>query len=344
MEAFLDRFAGVVGHFGDELAITDAVKDYTYRDLDAASDRLARQLEGTRLTGNDICGFVGGPSVDRIITYLACIKADACMLRLDPGAPDQVLSDLVEVCDVNRLVIEPGFESRAAEILAVKPVVVPQAPPDRAAIAPFRRLACDPDSLAVIQFTSGSTGRPKCVPFNRSRFDKRLTRKHTVSEPPSTPRPSIPSFNQLRVIQELVALQNGYTLHCFDLRRHGIAAAEAFIRQKRMNMLNDQMSICRQIMTAAQEPFPDIRQVVFVGEAALRSDIELFGRMTRPGTKITVRFASTEHCDIATFVHYNGDPIRFDVVPVGQNLYPENVTLVNEAGRPQCLANLVKSS
>ena len=73
MDQFLRRFADVVAAHRHDLAVADPVQEYTYEELDAAADRLARMLYATRKGPNDVCVFLGDTSVDRITAYLACI-------------------------------------------------------------------------------------------------------------------------------------------------------------------------------------------------------------------------------------------------------------------------------
>ena len=253
------------------------------------------------------------------------------MMRLDPESPPQVIADLFDTCDVGRIIAQPHYVDQARTIHADEPLVVPQERPLRSKIEPFARTDSKPEHWVAIQTTSGSTGRPKCVPVSRAGMESRMYRK-TQYEPPVEPRRRLAFFIHLRVFHELLALQNADIIDCFDLRKHGIAAAVDFMRSRPMTAFTGQVSLLRQILNAAKAPFPDITYIAVVGEAVLRSDLENFEKYFLPGTKFVARFGGTEHCDLALSFHNHGDPINHDVMPLGRPLFPGEMTLVTEDG------------
>ena len=230
MDTYLDRLATVVERQPDLPAVSDAEKEITFRELENASDRLARLMYAQRKTANDVFAYLGNPGVERIVSLVAALKAGAALLGLDSLAPAAVVRDLLETCDVTAILAEPGFEAQARGLHPAEPFILPPDLLDPAPVEPFRRQGCDPDALASILYTSGSTGRPKCVPLLRGALDRRLTRKFEVLYPPRPGRQRTNLVTHFRLFPELYTLQNGETADCFDLRKHGVAAMADWLR------------------------------------------------------------------------------------------------------------------
>ena len=332
MDTYLDRLATVVERQPDLPAVSDAEKEITFRELENASDRLARLMYAQRKTANDVFAYLGNPGVERIVSLIAALKAGAALLGLDSLAPAAVVRDLLETCDVTAILAEPGFEAQARGLHPAEPFILPPDLLDPAPVEPFRRQGCDPDALASILYTSGSTGRPKCVPLLRGALDRRLTRKFEVLYPPRPGWQRTNLVTHFRLFPELYTLQNGETADCFDLRKHGVAAMADWLREKRITSYSSQVSVLRQLMATTDEPFPDITLVTVVGEQVGRSDVEAFEAHFPPGAELAVRFGSTEHCDVAVYRHRHGDPMPGDTLPIGYPAFPHQIRLLNDAG------------
>jgi acyl-CoA synthetase (AMP-forming)/AMP-acid ligase II/thioesterase domain-containing protein/acyl carrier protein len=333
MKAFFDRFTARVAERPHSPAVGDAAKTLTFEQLDIASDRLAKLIHDAQTHEHEIIGHLGHPGADRVVALLAAIKAGSGLVRCDPEDVPAVLEDLIRTCEVDRIVAEPGFEAQAATLLpGVQPILIPQDLPQRDQVEPFRVSVHDREAIAGILYTSGSTGRPKCVPLTHHVLDIRQTQKDKIKLTSSAVPQRSAFFTNLRIERELATLQDGDMIDCFDFRRFGAAAAVDWLRERRINHLTGQVAIFRQLMAAAQKPFPDLNQVVLVGEAVGRTDLELFETYCLPGSLFAVRFASSEHTDVAIFKHRHGDPIIGDTVPLGEIYYPETLRLVDADG------------
>lgn len=332
MYTYLNRLAGVIERQPDTPAVSDETKEINFRELGNASNRLGRLMFERRTTQNDVFAYLGNPGVERIVSLIACLKAGAALLGLDPQAPPSVIKDLIRTCDVTQILAEPEYEQQARSLHSAEPFVLPADLLDPTPVEPFLRLDCDPEALASILYTSGSTGNPKCVPLLRGALDLRQTRKYEVLYPPRPGRQRTNLVTHFRLFPELYTLQNGETADCFDLRKHGVAAMADWLREKRITSYSSQVSVLRQLMAATDRPFPDIELVTVVGEQVVRSDVEAFEAHFPPGAELAVRFGSTEHCDVAVYRHRHGDPVPGDTLPIGYPAFPETIRLLDEAG------------
>ncbi|MGH3761754.1 amino acid adenylation domain-containing protein, partial [Actinophytocola sp.] len=132
----------------------------TFRDLNAAANRLARLLVARGVVPEDVVGVVlpRGPAL--LTTLLAVLKAGAAYLPLDPADPPRRWAQLLSAAAARLVVTAP-------ELPVMSDVDVPVVLVDDPAIAaePGENLglALPVGALAYVIFTSGSTGVPKGV-------------------------------------------------------------------------------------------------------------------------------------------------------------------------------------
>ncbi|HEX6097856.1 MAG TPA: amino acid adenylation domain-containing protein [Thermoanaerobaculia bacterium] len=141
--SLIAAFHDAAARFADRVAVSHGEGALTYRELQAAAHRVARQLAAMGVTRGDRVGLrmVHGP--DLIVAMLAVLEAGAAYVPLDPTWPEE---------RVRWQIADAGLRI----VLAALPDVVPGA-----AEAAFP-LVGGADAAYVI-YTSGSTGRPKGV-------------------------------------------------------------------------------------------------------------------------------------------------------------------------------------
>lgn len=147
-------------------ALADARVRLSYRELEARSNRWARELRkrGAR-PGATICHFMPR-SADGVVALLAILKTGAAYVPIDPGAPPartQAVLDQAAPCCV----------ASSSELLALLPEAWREG--NRIVCEPAACGGTEPVSLpdaaredtAYVIFTSGSTGAPKGVPITQ---------------------------------------------------------------------------------------------------------------------------------------------------------------------------------
>ncbi|MFM5557230.1 amonabactin biosynthesis non-ribosomal peptide synthetase AmoG [Aeromonas rivipollensis] len=148
----------------DALAVSDGAEALTYGELEVRANRLAYWLQAQGVTPGAAIGIQAKRDVAFVITLLACWKAGAAYVPLDPAYPAERLAHILTDAGIG-LVLGGVPDARLGEALAgtaaeyhdlhqlaldKMPTSTPAQPRDAA-------------MLAQIIYTSGSTGLPKGV-------------------------------------------------------------------------------------------------------------------------------------------------------------------------------------
>jgi len=157
--------AARIAEYPDALAIEDATRSLTYRELDQRAANVSRRL-APFIDGADQCvGVMAHRSIDAIVAFLGVLRAGAAYVPLDAALPAEQLRFMADDTSV-RVVLAPadlvgdaaGVTGRA--VLGIEDEERPVVDPPQGAPAPP---TTGPTSLVYVMYTSGSTGRPKGV-------------------------------------------------------------------------------------------------------------------------------------------------------------------------------------
>ncbi|MEU6171059.1 amino acid adenylation domain-containing protein [Streptantibioticus parmotrematis] len=145
----------------DEVAVTAADGDLTFRQLAAAADRLGSHLAGLGAAPDTCVGLYAEPSAHLMTGAWGILSAGAAYLPLSPDYPADRLRYMTETSGVRLIVTQPHLVDSARRIAPEGTTIVTlaDAPEQPAAPRPESR----GDHLAYVIYTSGSTGKPKGV-------------------------------------------------------------------------------------------------------------------------------------------------------------------------------------
>lgn len=156
------------GTAASRLAVCDVAQAWTYAELDARSDQLARRLQARGVGREDVVAVLADRTVALPWAMLGIWKAGAAFAILDPAHPPARLCQALALACPRALVRLPGapdLPGAVADWLQARGVPcldeVPGAEPPEASFP----LAAPPAAgdLAYVAFTSGSTGEPRAV-------------------------------------------------------------------------------------------------------------------------------------------------------------------------------------
>ena len=153
-------FAGHVTCNPDAVAISYGEHSWTYREVDAASNRLAHLLTRYGAGPGACVALLFSRSAEAIIAMLAVLKTGAAYLPIDPAVPAARMAFMLADAAPIAAVTTPGLRSRLdghdVAVIDVSDVAV-GAQPSTPLPAPA------PDDIAYLIYTSGTTGVPKGV-------------------------------------------------------------------------------------------------------------------------------------------------------------------------------------
>lgn len=136
---------------------------WTYRQLNARANRLARRLRALGVGRDHLVGLCSDRGLDMVAGALGIMKAGAAYVPIDPDYPRERISYMLGDSGARLLVTEeqllPAFEDWHGKTLCLdhdRSLIESEDPEDLAE-------APSPNDLAYVIYTSGSTGRPKGV-------------------------------------------------------------------------------------------------------------------------------------------------------------------------------------
>lgn len=147
----------------DATAVTCDGQQMTYRELEAAANRLAHHLIDAGVTAETPVCVLLDRAPELLVALLGVLKAGGCYVPMDPSYPTARLSFMARETEAPVLLTRADLAGRAPT--GDWAVVRVDTDHERIGRLPSHRpdVAITPDQLAYVIYTSGSTGQPKGV-------------------------------------------------------------------------------------------------------------------------------------------------------------------------------------
>ncbi|HRH39273.1 MAG TPA: AMP-binding protein, partial [Flavobacteriales bacterium] len=224
------RFAQTVAEHGNRCALLTPQRTWTYAELDAWSDALARALVQRLDHGLEPVALLLDQGATNVATTLAVLKAGKCYVPLDPTHPATRSKELFGFSGAG-LILTDAANREFAEGIAgdgAHALVVDHIESASPVLALPNISKNDP---AYIFFTSGTTGKPKgVVDSHRNVLHniRRYTNALRITPADRLTMIQSPSFSGT-VSSMFTALLNGATLLPFDVRAEGFVKLAAWL-------------------------------------------------------------------------------------------------------------------
>ncbi len=172
-----DRIAAHAAARPRAVAVTAPDAGLSYADLDAAANRLARELRSLGAGPGTLVGVSMPRSAALVTTLLGVMRSGAAYLPLDPDQPADRLAFMAEDAGLRILLTAGPGPQRVPECVTHTLAVDDPATAARIAARPATAPAggAGPDDLAYVIYTSGSTGRPKGCMLDHRNVARLLT-------------------------------------------------------------------------------------------------------------------------------------------------------------------------
>lgn len=156
----------------DAQAICAWDANFTYRELDILSTRLALQLISLGIKPEDIVPVCFHKSAYTIIAMLAVLKAGGAYTAVDPAHPKSRLQEIMQKTKAKVIVALPEychlFEDLLVHTVRFGETFMDQLPPAASDLDNY--WPATPKNPAIVVFTSGSTGKPKGIVLEHQSF------------------------------------------------------------------------------------------------------------------------------------------------------------------------------
>lgn len=278
-----DLFAKVAIRQPDAPAVCAWDGDFTYRELDTLSSRLAVHLLRLGARPGTIIPLCFEKSKWTPVAMLGAMKAGATSVLMDSGHPDERLRAIVEQAFANsneRLILSSTANrhraqkltrglSTQSQLTVVTPETIASEDPAQCRRADVQ---VQPDDLVYIVFTSGSTGTPKGAMISHRNLSSNIhhqVRKHMLDL--SSRVFDYPSYAfDAAWITAMQALCSGACM-CIPSDGDRLNNPAEAIQSLGANWLNLTPTVWRLVRS---RPLPTIKTLLLVGEPLRQSDIE----------------------------------------------------------------------
>ena len=151
----------------EQVAILTDHSRWTYAELEAKANRVARHLVSLELSPGDLVGVYFNRGEMPIISVLGILKAGVAYVPLDPAYPEERIKYILESANIKALLTEDDLKDNISDDYTCSISSFDDQFSILKDVSPARMSRSEvghaPDSLSYILFTSGTTGKPKGI-------------------------------------------------------------------------------------------------------------------------------------------------------------------------------------
>ncbi|MCP4662641.1 MAG: AMP-binding protein, partial [bacterium] len=275
--AALPQVAGVAELFGaqalrtpERLALVFADEQWSYRELERRSNRLAHHLRDWGVGPEVAVGVAIERSVDLVAAMLGILKSGGFVVPLDRSLPAERLAFIIEESGVEVILTRrdshqhlPDHRARTLLLDDESEAIArqPSASPARAVTA---------ENLAYVIYTSGTTGRPKGISLIHRTLTNLTAWQLRATAPDAGLRTSqfAPLSFDVSFQETFSTLGAGGTLVVLteEVRRDAVLLVDRLERHRIERLYLPFIALQQLCEAAADSPPPSLREVITAGE------------------------------------------------------------------------------
>ncbi|MBZ5491935.1 MAG: amino acid adenylation domain-containing protein [Acidobacteriia bacterium] len=161
-----ELFEAQVERSPEAIAVEYEGEKLSYRELNRRANGIAERLRELGVGAEVRVGILMERSLEMVAGLMGVLKAGGAYVPLDPVYPVERLRYMAEDAGIRVLLVQAGFEQRAAQLFAGLPVQVEAVTSNMylpSSGSGNRAAKVNPENAAYLIYTSGSTGKPKGV-------------------------------------------------------------------------------------------------------------------------------------------------------------------------------------
>lgn len=332
-QSLTDRFASIVKDSPGALAIRDAVRCWTYRELDLDANGVSRIIASRLGTRFGFVALLFKPGGAMVAAMIGVLKSGKAYVPLDPAQPVRRLGSIVKDVGAEAILADESCLELARSlgtgltIIDAREVLGADCPLD---------VARQPDSLAYVLYTSGTTGTPKGVAQNDRNVLHFIATYSNALQIDRTQKVSLLASYAFdaSVMDIYGALLNGASLHILDMGSGGFESTRRWLCDQEITVWHCTPTVFRHVLSGSAERMASaIKIVVLGGEEAVGLDLELLrDRLPRDcllvnGLGPTESTLALQYC-VSSTAHPEAGRL-----PVGYPVEATKVVLLDSSGR-----------
>jgi len=326
-----DRFKKIVGRYPDRTAISTLEKALTYRELDLATNRVARAIGAFQKADHEPIGILLGPGIDRIVAFLGVLKSGNFFVPMNPSSPRSQLADILKDTRANLLVSKAIYNALSSQLAKGDLRILDVDQYGYGFSTDRTELSQSPGNLAYTIYTSGSTGIPKGV------FQNHRNMLHDIMV--RTQALHVSTQDRIAgtgaIMTAFLALLNGATFCPWDIKSKGAALLADFLERQHITIFETIPTVFRDLLFSltGRRHCSTLRLIWLSGEALLLRDIEAYRKQFSDTCLVLNEFSTTEVASASMFFIDRQMKFSTSVIPVGYAVDDTDVLVLHQNGK-----------
>jgi amino acid adenylation domain-containing protein len=330
-----ERFEKIVRTYPDRLAIKSKDYSLTYKELNAAANRVAQRILSQRGAKSEPVPLMMEHDAPVIGAMLGILRAGKFYVPLDPSLPHLRMQSILEDLQASYIVTNSKNEAMAKSLAGTALDLVNIDELDSPA-GDNPGLQISPESLCWVIYTSGSTGKPKGVTQNhRNLLHYMMNYTNALHICRDDRLTLLYSFSVNGGAHDIfAALLNGAALFPLDLKEDGFTSVGGWLVEERITVYHSVPTVFRQFVESltGQSKFPDIRIVRLGGEPVYKRELDIYRKHFSDDCILVNRLGSSETGSLRMYFIDKETQISGNLVPVGYAVTDNEILLVDEDG------------